>query len=396
MDSYHIEHPKAFPHGCAAILPGFVISAVLFGAEISMPEQTAAVSAAAIAPVLLDAQGSQIAGVQFDITWDDTALDAGVVTGDRPRIAGKNIYSTMLHPNSLRCLLAGYNQQVLADGELLRLFLFVHPSAAPGSYEVKFSNVLATDQFGQAIPLSGVTTHVNVQAGPAVNSTILPSGGVMNAASMMAGPVAPGEIISLLGPGTAMLSSTENGSDLSVVFDGARAPVVYIGPHQINAAVPFSVGPETATTLEVRAQNRQLATITLPVAAATPGLFTQDASGAGPAEVFNEDASVNTSSNPADRGSMVTFFGTGFGPTTPAGVDGEIAAAPASLLQPAVATIGGRDADVLYAGAAPGLIAGVTKINVRVPIGADSGIAVPVVLRVGGAVTQAGVTLSVR
>jgi uncharacterized protein (TIGR03437 family) len=58
-------------------------------------------------------------------------------------------------------------------------------------------------------------------------------------------------------------------------------------------------------------------------------------------------------------------------------------------------TIGGKSAEVLYAGAAPGLISGVLQVNVRLPDGIASG-AVPVEVRVGSASSQPGVTISVQ
>jgi uncharacterized protein (TIGR03437 family) len=112
---------------------------------------------------------------------------------------------------------------------------------------------------------------------------------------------------------------------------------------------------------------------------------------------LNQDGSVNALENPAERGSVVVLFGTGEGQTEPAGQDGKIAteALPRPRLSLAV-TIGGRPADVLYAGGAPGLVAGVIQINARVPADLAANGEVSVVLQVGGAASQPGVTLAVR
>jgi len=58
-------------------------------------------------------------------------------------------------------------------------------------------------------------------------------------------------------------------------------------------------------------------------------------------------------------------------------------------------SIGGQPAQVLYAGAAPGLVAGVMQVNVRIPDGIGTGV-VPVILQVGGAASPTGVTLNVQ
>jgi uncharacterized protein (TIGR03437 family) len=59
-------------------------------------------------------------------------------------------------------------------------------------------------------------------------------------------------------------------------------------------------------------------------------------------------------------------------------------------------TIGGKEGTVLYAGGAPGLVAGLVQVNVRVPADVVAGDAVPVVMSVGTATGAAGVTISVR
>jgi uncharacterized protein (TIGR03437 family) len=57
-------------------------------------------------------------------------------------------------------------------------------------------------------------------------------------------------------------------------------------------------------------------------------------------------------------------------------------------------TIGGAVASILYAGAAPGFVAGPMQINVRVPSGVVSPAAL--VLTVGGANSQSGCTVAIK
>lgn len=90
------------------------------------------------------------------------------------------------------------------------------------------------------------------------------------------------------------------------------------------------------------------------------------------------------------------LYATGTGETDPPGIDGLLADSvlPQPLL-PVSVTIGGQAAEIKYAGAAPGVVAGIVQVNVRIPDGVGSG-GVPVQLRVGDHVSQAGVTVNVE
>ena len=76
-------------------------------------------------------------------------------------------------------------------------------------------------------------------------------------------------------------------------------------------------------------------------------------------------------------------------------MDGKPATSPVPTpLLPVKVTIGGLQAVVQYAGGAYDEVAGVLQRNVVVPA-TLSGSAVPVVVQVGNAVSQAGVTIAV-
>ena len=119
------------------------------------------------------------------------------------------------------------------------------------------------------------------------------------------------------------------------------------------------------------------------------GVFTQNASGSGPGAILNQDASMNTPKRPARPGEVISIYATGEGRTDPPGVDGAITSQP--LPKPVLsvtATIGGVAAEVLYAGAAPGAIAGLFQVNVKVPATVRTGDAIPMYLTVGGFSSQ--------
>ena len=63
--------------------------------------------------------------------------------------------------------------------------------------------------------------------------------------------------------------------------------------------------------------------------------------------------------------------------------------------QTVTATIGGRRADVLYAGSAPGQVSGMCQVNLRIPADLEPGTQA-VEVQVGGIATQRGITIAVR
>lgn len=131
------------------------------------------------------------------------------------------------------------------------------------------------------------------------------------------------------------------------------------------------------------------------MAASAPAIFTVSA-GTGLAIALNEHGTLNSPVDPAARGSIVTLYATGDGVEDPAAVDGQPAAWPLPKpTLPVTLTVGGYPANILFAGAAPGF-AGLLQINARVPGGLASTGNVPVVLRIGTASSQTGVTLAVR
>jgi uncharacterized protein (TIGR03437 family) len=232
--------------------------------------------------------------------------------------------------------------------------------------------------------------------------------GIVNGATFDGGALAPGEIITVFGSGLGPASLVPPAlnsagrvasvlADTRVRFDGIAAPLIYTQSRQLAAIVPYSVAGNRDTQVQIEYQGVRSNLVTLPVADCAPGIFTANSSGTGQGAVLNADATPNSARNPTLRGSIVSLFATGAGQTEPPGIDGMLAAEPLPRPRlPVSVLIGGVRAELLYAGAAPGLVAGVLQVNVRVPPETLPGDAVPVVLTCGSASSPAGVTLAIR
>jgi uncharacterized protein (TIGR03437 family) len=185
--------------------------------------------------------------------------------------------------------------------------------------------------------------------------------GAVNAASLVPGPIAPGMLLALTGAGSTV-------TDVS--FNGISVPLLSNTASEVLVRVPVSLQGVLVVEISVD----QVPQITANVVDAAPALF----SNAGQASVVNEDGTLNSPSNPAPRGSIITLFGTGEGVT----------GLPFSL------TVGGYAASISYAGPA-GNYPGMFQINAQVPSGYLSPGTFPVVVGVGPFTTQTGLTISV-
>jgi uncharacterized protein (TIGR03437 family) len=227
-------------------------------------------------------------------------------------------------------------------------------------------------------------------------------GAVTNAASNLTGPIAPGELITIYGSGLGPASLVQfqlNSFGLvptlvggtSVFVNGAPAPVLYTSANQVGAVTPFGLSGSNAQVI-VTFQGQASAAASVPVTQAAPGVFQL---GPGQIVALNQDGTINGADHPAPAGSFLTVYATGAGQTNPPGQDGAIAAPPLGLPNfPVTVSLGGKSAQVQYAGAAPGQVQGVMQVNAVVPSGLTAG-PVPMVVAVGGVNSQSGVVVYV-
>jgi len=254
---------------------------------------------------------------------------------------------------------------------------------------------------GVSAATGGTLVTVLLKVGTGIGAGAPTIAGVINAASGVIGTVSPGMAISIFGTGLgpqvgAVYSAPPEGGTVAtalagteVLFDGSAVPLLYTQDGQVNALVPFDLAGKANTVIQVSYNGQASAGMQLKVAAAEPGLFTANGSGAGQGAILNHDGSENNASHPAVAGRAIELYGTGGGVTVPPSIDGSINPLNAlgKLALNVTVTIGGQPATVEYYGPAPGLVAGVIQVNAVVPVGTPSGPA-NVVLTVGNASSQ--------
>jgi uncharacterized protein (TIGR03437 family) len=200
---------------------------------------------------------------------------------------------------------------------------------------------------------------------------------VVNAASGLPAAIAPAEIVTLFGQG---IGAPVDVHPTTLLINGTPATVIYASSGQVNAVVPRDVPTSGIAKVTTAVAGVTSAEWGIPLAPDAPGIFSLDGSGTGPAAVLNQDNSVNGPAIPAARGSVIQIFATGIPPAD----------------HPVKISIGGIDAAIQYQGPAPGLISGVSQVNVFVPAAAPSGPAVPLVIRSADRSSSPAVTIAVR
>lgn len=206
--------------------------------------------------------------------------------------------------------------------------------------------------------------------------------GVINAASSapFTAGIAPGELITLYGsnlaPSTVIAPSVPFPTTLAgvqVKINGTAAPIYYVSPTQASVVVPYGMSGGIA---QIQATNNgeNSNAITLYTDVTAPGIFTNPVGGIGSAAALHQDGSLVSTTKPAQSGEYIAVFVTGLGLVSPSITDGDVG--PSDPLSKATAnivvTIGGKTANVPYAGLAPQL-AGLYQINVQIPTGLTAG-----------------------
>jgi uncharacterized protein (TIGR03437 family) len=206
----------------------------------------------------------------------------------------------------------------------------------------------------------------------AVGKPHIVAAGVVNSAAFRTG-IAPRALVTIFGASlsggvTAQAPSLPLSTRLGgvqVLVNGQAASLVYVSDRQINFVAPSSLSGSTAE-VTVRWGSESI-TSTVPLSASDPGLFMIDGDRTGAVLIANTGQTTLT--RPAAAGEILEVYATGLGQA-----------------RTATATVGAREAEVLFAGP-NSVFPGLDQLNVRVPTGLAAG-SQPLVIRVGSAASN--------
>ena len=203
----------------------------------------------------------------------------------------------------------------------------------------------------------------------------------------------PESIVSAFGNGlasTTLIASTQplphSLDDVNVLVDGRQARLFFVSPNQINYQIPTET-PSGLANVVISKSGEIVSQGTIQVSNVALSLFTADASGQGaPAglllrvkangeQVYESLVRFDASQNKLVPATIVRRSGEqlylilfGSGLRNAPNSDGNSANGVAESVE---VTIGGINAQVIYAGVAPGYV-GLEQINVRIPDAAQS------------------------
>jgi uncharacterized protein (TIGR03437 family) len=244
---------------------------------------------------------------------------------------------------------------------------------------------LRSIQLAPALPAEGVTTGANFQSSK---------------------PLAPGALISLFGLQLSDGTASAEGLPLpislastTVIIDNTPLPLLFASDRQVNAIIPLNLAENTQHRLFIRRGATYSYPVAIDLGSAQPELFKFGAEGSqGQIYKFVPGAAAlrADAANPVEAGDVIIIYCAGLGKVDPP-VEAGLAAPAAPLsraILPVTLRIGGVQANVFFAGLAPGF-SGLYQINATVPVVPAPGDAVPVVVEVAGQQSPE-VTLAVR
>ena len=105
-----------------------------------------------------------LAGMQFDLQYDNTAMTLTAAIGAVANNAGKTLNTTNQAPNVIRFLIVGMNQTAISGGTSVNLSITLNANALAGVSPLTFSNVAGADPNGSPVSVTGSNGAVTIVA----------------------------------------------------------------------------------------------------------------------------------------------------------------------------------------------------------------------------------------
>jgi uncharacterized protein (TIGR03437 family) len=284
------------------------------------------------------------------------------------------------------------------------------------SYSANFPTTSGVLQTANAGPYNAVVVKLTVSSGPAIAAV---EGAGLSAPAVHS--ISANGLFTIFG--TGLTAGKSQGLTSALLVDNAlptnlantcvqggttRWGLFYVSPTQINAlagplpssgTVPISVIANCGTANEITTP-----AVNVTVAAAAPEFlyFIANGNGQNPVAAIQAKSGAFVGApgliagadfSPAHAGDVLTAFGVGWGPTSSKEPIGTLASAAASVTGSHSLTLGGKTAEVSYAGLTP-TFAGLYQVNFTVPSGLAAGNQ-PLALDVNGVATAPGAYITV-
>ena len=119
-----------------------------------------------LAVTLTSLDGAQVAGLSFDLTFDDSRLSFREASlGAAAALSGKTATWNLVAPDRLRIIIIGVNQWAIPNGPVLSVRFNILPGAATGTTVLGLQSVVASDPMSSPVTRSSTDGAFRVVKG---------------------------------------------------------------------------------------------------------------------------------------------------------------------------------------------------------------------------------------
>lgn len=120
----------------------------------------------AIALTLASSPGEKVSGIQFDLVCSENVAQlTAMQPGTAAVLAGKSVSYNRVEPGRYRAIVAGLNQNVIGDGEVVSLVFEVSTQPPDGSQPISIEGLVMSDPNGRSVPSMAVPGELRVSGG---------------------------------------------------------------------------------------------------------------------------------------------------------------------------------------------------------------------------------------